>query len=85
MSGRVDPPMAQQPALEGDDRPMGRWWSRWFDLLVAHVNHIRTGHGTPETFVIAPPGHIYLDLDGGAGVTLYVKESGTGAVGWVAK
>lgn len=43
------------------------------------------GAGTPENVVTAPPGALYLDTNGGAGVTLYVKESGVGSVGWVAK
>jgi hypothetical protein len=28
---------------------------------------------------------LYVDVSGGAGATLYVKESGTGNTGWVAK
>ena len=30
-------------------------------------------------------GSMYTRKDGGAGTTLYVKESGTGNTGWVAK
>lgn len=44
-----------------------------------------SGTGTPETFVTAPIGSLYSRLDGGANTTLYVKESGTGNTGWVAK
>lgn len=44
------------------------------------------GHGDPNGVVTASPGRLYVDLDGGAGVTLYVKESGVDTnVGWVAK
>lgn len=43
------------------------------------------GTGSPETVVVAPVGSIYKRLDGGAGTTLYVKESGVAATGWVAK
>lgn len=39
----------------------------------------------PEGVVVAPPGSIFLRTDGGAGTTFFVKESGTGAKGWVAK
>ena len=47
---------------------------------------ILTGTGSPETVVAADPGTLYLDLAGGAGVTLYVKESGVATnTGWVAK
>jgi hypothetical protein len=45
----------------------------------------RQGHGSPEGVVTAPVGSAYLDLDGGAGTTFYVKETGTGNTGWVAK
>ncbi|MFP1634078.1 hypothetical protein ACLB6G_20300 [Zhengella sp. ZM62] len=42
------------------------------------------GSGTPESNVAAPVGTMYLRTDGGAGTTLYVKESGTGNTGWAA-
>lgn len=41
--------------------------------------------GTGAPAVAAAVGSIYLRLDGGASTTLYVKESGTGTTGWVAK
>lgn len=44
-----------------------------------------TDVGTPEGNVEAPVGSLYTRQDGGAGTTLYVKESGTGNTGWVAK
>lgn len=46
---------------------------------------IRTGSGSPVGAVAAPVGSLYLRTDGGASTTLYVKESGTGTSGWVAK
>jgi hypothetical protein len=45
----------------------------------------RTGAGTPEGAVTAPVGSLYTRTDGGAGTTLYIKESGAGNTGWVAK
>lgn len=45
----------------------------------------RRGEGDPEGVVSAPVGTAYLRSDGGADTTLYVKESGTGSTGWVAK
>lgn len=44
-----------------------------------------TGSGSPEGVVIAPPGSRYYNTNGGAGTTLYVKETGTGNTGWAAK
>jgi hypothetical protein len=43
------------------------------------------GSGTPEGVVTAPIGSTYRRTNGGAVTTLYVKESGTGNTGWVAK
>ena len=46
---------------------------------------IITGTGSPEGGRIAPVGSVFIRTDGGASTTLYVKESGTGNTGWVAK
>lgn len=43
------------------------------------------GSGTPEGAVTAPVGSLFTRTDGGANTTLYVKESGAGNTGWVAK
>jgi hypothetical protein len=45
----------------------------------------RVGSGTPEGAITADVGSLYTRTDGGASTTLYVKESGTGNTGWVAK
>ena len=47
--------------------------------------YIRFGSGTPEGNVTAPVGAIYSRTDGGANTSFYVKESGAGSTGWVAK
>lgn len=44
-----------------------------------------SGAGTPEGAVVAAIGSIYSRTDGGANTSLYVKESGVGNTGWVAK
>jgi len=47
---------------------------------------IRTGTGSPNGSVTGNPGDLYLNKSGGAGTTLYVKESGTATnTGWVGK
>lgn len=63
-----------------------------FAALVARVTAIErkranviSGEGTPQSVVTAPVGTLYVRTDGGASTTLYVKESGTGNTGWVAK
>jgi hypothetical protein len=51
------------------------------------LNNVREiiGVGSPEGSFSAGRGSRYLRTDGGASTTLYVKESGTGNTGWVAK
>lgn len=52
---------------------------------ISSAIRVLTGFGTPESAVTADIGTMYLRLDGGTSTTLYVKESGTGNTGWVAK
>ena len=59
------------PSGKGIDFVDGPFWS--------------VGSGTPEGNVTANVGSLYTRTDGGASTTLYVKESGTGNTGWVAK
>jgi len=44
-----------------------------------------SGSGTPEGNFAAPIGSIYMRTEGGADTSIYVKESGIGDVGWIAK
>jgi hypothetical protein len=46
---------------------------------------IFAGTGSPGSVITAPIGSIYLRSDGGASTSIYIKESGTGNTGWVAK
>ena len=48
------------------------------------TRNLRWGTGSPNGVVTASVGSIYLDTAGGAGTTLYIKETGTGNTGWVA-
>jgi hypothetical protein len=43
---------------------------------------IKQGNGSPEGAITAVVGSIWMQINGGAGSTLYVKESGTGNTGW---
>jgi hypothetical protein len=86
-------PIAQYEALRAsatvsyfDKSDTGRVFQRSDQIYVgAGSAAIFSGPGTPETFVTAAIGSLYLRTDGGANTTLYVKESGTGNTGWVAK
>lgn len=42
------------------------------------------GRGSPEAVVVAPPGSSFRNLDGGVGLTFWVKQSGTSNTGWAA-
>jgi hypothetical protein len=46
---------------------------------------LKSGSGSPEGLHSGDVGSIYLRTDGGAGSTMYVKETGAGTTGWVAK
>lgn len=56
-----------------------------YDIRWEDTRFIRMGAGSPEAAVTASVGSLYLQTDGGAGTTLWVKESGTGNTGWVGK
>ena len=45
----------------------------------------RVGTNSPEGVVSARVGSLFLRTNGGTSTTLYVKESGTGNTGWIAK
>ena len=53
--------------------------------IQAKTDLITIGTGDPEGVVTASRPAIYLREDGGAGTTLYVKETATGNTGWAAK
>jgi hypothetical protein len=68
------------------------WQSAWPSGLSEKIGDVEalltrvlSGTGTPEGAVTAPVGTLFLRTNGGAATTLYVKESGAGATGWVAK
>ena len=55
-------------------------------ILVGAAAGIYAFAGNPNSNVIANPGSICFNTNGGANVSLYVKESGTATnTGWVAK
>lgn len=65
---------------------VGTWGSNWVVQNGVWIpdGPIR-GNGAPENVITAPIGSMYLRANGGASTTLYVKESGTGNTGWIAK
>jgi hypothetical protein len=63
----------------------GTAWGSYGSVNFGNDVYWTSGAGSPETVVAAGIGSLYTRTDGGASTTLYVKESGTGATGWVAK
>lgn len=53
-------------------------------VIVGTTPTLTSGTGSPEGVKTQPVGSQFLRTDGGAGTTLYVKESGVGNTGWVA-
>lgn len=47
--------------------------------------NIYVGSGSPNGVLAASPPSIYFNSAGGAGTTMWVKESGSGDTGWVGK
>lgn len=54
-------------------------------ILALQDSGVRVGDGDPEGVVVGVVGDLFRRRDGGAGTSLYVKESGAGNTGWVAK
>lgn len=69
-------------AVDGVTQQLRREIGDLHDLI---TKRIRYGRGSPQNRVKAPIGTLYLRTDGGASTSVYVKESGTGDAGWVAK
>lgn len=66
-------------------RMAAQWLQRMLDTVNRLNSRVISGSGSPETVVTAPVGTLYLRQDGGASTTLYIKESGSGNTGWIAK
>lgn len=77
--------------LTNGNQPFGapdqRWGAGFFTQLHPGPGGSlwSSGAGSPEGIVSAPVGSLWTRTDGAANSTLYVKESGAGATGWVAK
>ncbi|WP_419757345.1 right-handed parallel beta-helix repeat-containing protein [Acidisoma sp.] len=72
--------------LSGDMRmhPSGSGAVRWVNDGQATGCTTSVGTGTPQGVVTAQPGSDYRNLTGAAGSVFWIKQTGTGAAGWVA-
>lgn len=83
--------MAQTPSLPQTTVPIFDGsqftlpWRRWHQTVTQQLSTYYTGQGSPEGVIVALPGSMYLNSLGGTGATLWVKETGSGNTGWVAK
>ena len=57
----------------------------WVKIINRWSPPMYSGVGSPNGVISAGVGALYTRTDGGANTTLYVKESGVGNTGWVAK
>jgi hypothetical protein len=84
---RVDHPIVCRGAV-GDPGPALTVWPTTQGAVPVGAHrwpHILTGVDTPQGAVIAPIGTLFQRTNGGTNTALYVKETGTGNTGWVAK
>ena len=78
-------PLAQTDAVTRLMARVAELERRVGDLQRTQYTGITTGLGSPEGVLTAPVGTLYRRQNGGTSTTLYVKESGSGNTGWVAK
>lgn len=77
--------------VASSETKLGTASNRWLEVrgenIYAGVSGVRwtAGAGSPEGVVYGLVGSLYSRTDGGTGTSLYVKETGTGNTGWVAK
>lgn len=85
---RVNPPPVRVPAgLPPDLAAWAREFQESARLMFEALRYINITavSGSPEGVLVGRVGDLAVRTDGGANTTLYVKESGTGNTGWVAK
>jgi len=58
--------------------------STWMDQVTEAIKPPLVGSGSPENVVIATVGRWYVDTDS-AGTGIYLKNTGEGSTGWVAR
>lgn len=85
--GTLRPSSTYTNADVGDPNRRVSLWPKAIDLSAAGASGLRitSGSGSPEGVVSGNVGSMYLRADGGPGTVLYIKESGAGSTGWVAK
>lgn len=59
----------------------------FFDIVARQLNQLQPafGSGSPEGVLVASVGKIYIDTGAASGSGLYIKETGDGNTGWIAR
>jgi hypothetical protein len=81
-------PVPVNPLVSKDGRltKEGRNWLAEVQRFITVMPPMFRGSGSPNGQIFASPPALYVNTAGGAGTTLWVKESGTATnTGWVGK
>lgn len=75
------------PLEHGSPNPLPPAFAAPQDVVILHNGaRLMDGTGSPAGVVVGSPGDVWINRSGGAGTTLYVKESGVNdTAGWVGK
>ncbi|MDP1369195.1 hypothetical protein Q8G42_00120 [Acinetobacter lwoffii] len=82
-TGALYPSKDKAQSVGGSDRLLTSVFTEKVSYTATVFDSI--GSGSPEGVLVAGVGSTYRNTSGGANTTFYVKESGTGNTGWVAK
>lgn len=88
---RIDHNGSTYPGISDNVQELGQASLRWANTFSTNFNPgagtviWTSGAGSPEGSVTANVGSLYTNTSGGAGTTLFVKESGSGNTGWIGK
>lgn len=83
--------MPRKSEMTGPHNRVSHDWDKWLQVVQNALDAlgavtVQGDFADPNTNVVASPGAIYTTAAGGAGVTLWVKESGVNTdAGWVSK
>ena len=84
ITDQIVPPRRGDAIVDANGVPTLEY-SEFMEHVALKLNMLWVVIGTPESQITAAVGSIALRLDGGASTSFYVKESGTGDTGWIAK
>lgn len=85
----INYPLTEKPSLQIANSSNQKIFEVDNNGSISNINAVNVkvmaGNGSPEGRITAPAGSLYMQADGGAGKTLWVKEAGIGSKGWKSK